>query len=71
MTEFVNDRILYVIRRVCWRNILNVQAATEDKCDGTNDSFYEELDHVFKQVPKNHTILLGDFNASIEMEHNL
>jgi hypothetical protein len=35
-----------------------------DKCDGTKDSFYEELDGVFDQFPKYHMkFLLGDFNA--------
>jgi hypothetical protein len=43
-----------------------VQAATEDKCNDTKDSFYEELDRVFGQFPKyDMNILLGDFNAKV------
>jgi hypothetical protein len=38
--------------------ILNVRAPTEDKRDDTKDSFYEELEHVFDQFPKNHIKLL-------------
>jgi hypothetical protein len=44
-----------------------VHAPTEDKCDNTKDSFYEEL--VFEQFPKYHMkILLGDFNATVGRE---
>jgi hypothetical protein len=46
-----------------------VHASTEDKCDDTNDSFYEEPEGVFNQVPKYHMkILFGDFNAKVERE---
>jgi hypothetical protein len=41
---FVSDKMSYIILRGCWCDIiLNVQAPTEDKCDDTKDSFYEEL----------------------------
>jgi hypothetical protein len=41
-----------------------VHAPTEDKCDDTKDSFYEELEGVFDQFQKYHmNILFGDFNA--------
>jgi hypothetical protein len=43
-----------------------VHAPTEDKCDDTEDSFYEELEGVFDQFPKYHMIiLLGDFKAKV------
>jgi hypothetical protein len=35
-----------------------------------NDSFYEELDHIFNKVPKYHTkILLGDFHPKAGMQY--
>jgi hypothetical protein len=46
-----------------------VHAPTEDKCDDTKDSFYEELEGVFDQFPKYHMkILLGDFNTKVGRE---
>jgi hypothetical protein len=43
-----------------------VHAPTEDKCDDTKYSFYEELEGVFDQFRKYHMkILLGDFNAKV------
>jgi exonuclease III len=47
--EFLSDRMSYLILRSYWYDIivLNVHAPTEDKCDDTRDSFYEELDHAF------------------------
>jgi exonuclease III len=49
--EFVSDRMSYMTLRGRWCDIivLNVHAPTEDKCDGTKDSFYEELEGVFDQ----------------------
>jgi hypothetical protein len=43
--EFVSDRMSYIALRGRWCDIivLNVHAPTEDKCDDTKDSFYEEL----------------------------
>jgi hypothetical protein len=64
--EFVDDRMSYMILRGRWCDIivLNVHAQTEDKCDDTKDSFYEELEGIFDQFPKYHMkILFGDFNA--------
>jgi hypothetical protein len=41
--EFVSDRMLYIILRGHWCDIvLNVHASTEDKSDDTKDCFYEE-----------------------------
>jgi hypothetical protein len=46
-----------------------VHAPTEDKCDNTKDSFYEELEHVSDQFLKYHiNILVGDFNAKMGRE---
>jgi hypothetical protein len=61
----------YIILRGRWCDIivLNVHAPTEDKCDDTKDSFYEELGGVFDQFPKYHMkILLGYFNAKVGRE---
>jgi hypothetical protein len=66
--EFISDRRSYIILRGHWCDIivLNVYAPTEDKCDDTKDSFYEELEGVFDQFTKYHVkILLGDFNAKV------
>jgi hypothetical protein len=49
--------------RWCDIIVLNVHAPTEDKCDDTKDSFYDELEGVFDQFPKYHrdayNILVG------------
>jgi hypothetical protein len=44
----------YIILRGRWCDIivLNVHAPTEDKCDDTKYSFYEELEGVFDQFPQ-------------------
>jgi exonuclease III len=54
--EFVSGRMLYIILRGRWCNIivLNVHAPTDDKIDDMNDSFYENLGSVFNKVPKYH-----------------
>jgi hypothetical protein len=69
--EFVSDRMSYIKLRGRWCDIivLNVHAQTEDKCDDTKDSFYEELEGVFDQFPKYHMkILLENFNAKVGRE---
>jgi hypothetical protein len=46
--------------------VLNVHAPSIDKTDDVNDSFYEELEHVFVKFHKYHIkILLGDFNVKV------
>jgi hypothetical protein len=41
----------------------------ERKTDDLNDSFHEELEHVFDKFPKYHMkILLGEFNAKVGRE---
>jgi len=43
-TEFVSDRMSYIVLRGRWCNIivLNVHAPNEDKSDDSKNSFYEE-----------------------------
>jgi len=55
-----------------WRNIIvvNVHVPSEEKCDESKDSFYEELEQVFDHFPKYHIkMLLGDFNAKVGREN--
>jgi hypothetical protein len=48
---------------------MNAHAPTEDKSDDVKDSFYEELQRVLNQFPKNHTkILFGYFSAKLWRE---
>ena len=70
--EFVSDRMSYIELRGRWNNIivLNVHAPSEEKSDGSKDSFYEELEQVFEHFPKyDMKILLGDFNAKMGREN--
>jgi hypothetical protein len=67
--EFVSDRVLYIILRGCWCNIivLNVHALFEDKSGNAKDNFFKKLGCVFDQFPRyNMNILLGDFNAKLD-----
>jgi hypothetical protein len=44
--------------------------STEDKIDDMKDSFFEELECVFRKFPKYHMkILLGDFTAKVGREN--
>jgi hypothetical protein len=47
--EFVSDRVLYIVLRGRWCNIiiLNVHAPSEEKSDESKDTFYEGLEQVF------------------------
>jgi hypothetical protein len=59
----------YIILRGHWCDtVLNVHAPTEDKCDDTKDSFYEEQEDVFDQFSKSHIKILLDFNAKMGRE---
>jgi hypothetical protein len=53
-TEFVSDRMSYIIRRTCRCDIivLNVHVPTEDKSNDPKDSFHEEPEHVSDQSQK-------------------
>jgi hypothetical protein len=69
--EFVSDRVLYIVLRGRWCNIivLNVHAPSEKKSDDSKDSFCEELEQVFDHIPKyNINILLGNFNVKLGTE---
>ena len=52
--EFVSNKILFIVLRARWFNIviLNVHAPSEEKSDESKDSSYEELDQVFDHFPK-------------------
>jgi hypothetical protein len=66
--QSVSDRMSYITLKGHWCDIivLSVHAPTEDKDDVIKDSFYEELEQVFNQLPRcNMKILLGDFNAKV------
>jgi len=70
--EFVSNRMLYIVLRGRWCNIifLYVHAPSEEKSDDSKDSFYEELEQVFDHFPNYHMkILLGDFNAKVGREN--
>jgi hypothetical protein len=61
----------YIGLRVHWCNIIvsNAHAPCEEKSDDSQDSFYEELEMVFRYFPKYHIkILLGNFNAELGRE---
>jgi hypothetical protein len=65
--EFVSDRMLHIILRGCWCDIivLNIHALTEDKFDNMV-SFCKELEHVYDNFHKFHMkILLGDYSAKV------
>ena len=49
--------------------VLNVHVPTEDKDDDIKDSFYEEIEWLFDQLPMYHMKILGDFNAKIGWEN--
>jgi hypothetical protein len=71
VVEFVIDRILHIILRGHWCNIIvvNVHAPCEDTSDGIKDSFHEKLGRVCDQFPRYDTkILLGDFNEKVGRE---
>ncbi|KAJ4440652.1 hypothetical protein ANN_08799 [Periplaneta americana] len=55
--------------RWCDILVINAHAPTEEKDDDIKDSFYEELEHTFDQLPRYHMkVLLGDFNAKVGEE---
>ena len=45
IVEFLTDRLSYIVLRGRWRNIIliNVHAPSEENCEESKDSFYEEL----------------------------
>ncbi|KAJ4444148.1 hypothetical protein ANN_05937 [Periplaneta americana] len=74
LPEYVWSRIdewpdKVAIGRWCDIVVINAHAPTEEKDDHIKDSFYEELEQTFDQLPRYHMkILLGDFNAKVGRE---
>ena len=68
--EFVTDRMLYIVLRSRWCNIVwYAHAPSEKNGDDSKDSFYKELEQGFDHFPNYYTkILLGDFNANLGRE---
>jgi hypothetical protein len=69
--EFVSDRMLCVILRGRWCNIivLSVHAMSEDKGDDGKEKFCRKLGRVFDHFPrKNMKNVLGHFNAKVDRE---
>ena len=61
----------YIVLRGRWNNIivLNAHAPSEEKCNVSKDSFYEELERVFDHFPKYHKkYILGDFSTKVGRE---
>jgi hypothetical protein len=70
--EFVSNRMLSIILRDCWCDIifLNIHVATDDKIDDVKYIFTEELKRVLNKYPKYYmNIFLGDFNAKVGKEN--
>ena len=51
IVEFVSDRVLYIVLRGCWFDIvvMNVHGPSEEESDDAKYSFYEKLELVFDQ----------------------
>jgi hypothetical protein len=67
-TVSVSDRLLYKIQRGRWCDIivLNLYAPVDNKSDDKEESFYEELEHVFDQFPMyNMKTVLGHFREKV------
>jgi hypothetical protein len=66
--ELISYRLLYIILRGCWCNIivLNIHSLCEVKSDDVKDSFCKKLGSVFDQFSRyDMKILLGDFSAKV------
>jgi hypothetical protein len=71
MGELITNRISQtLIYCLCSIIVLNMHATTEDKCDDTKDSFYEDLQHVFNQFLNFYINILLDFNAEVEIRYS-
>jgi hypothetical protein len=54
-TEFVGDRMSYIMLTGVWCDIvLNIHAPAEDKIEDVKSRFYKELERVFDEFPKYH-----------------
>ena len=66
--EFISDPVSCIALkgRCCDIIVLNKHAPSEDKEEDIKDSFYEEIELLFDQLPMYHMkILLNDFNAKV------
>jgi hypothetical protein len=45
-----------------------VHSPTEERSGNKKDSFYEVLQHVLEEFPKNYVTFLGDFNSRVGRE---
>ena len=56
--EFISDRVPCVTLKGRWCDIivLNAHDPSEDKDDDIKDSFYEEIEQLFDQLPMYHMI---------------
>jgi hypothetical protein len=70
--EFISDRVLYIILRGRWCNIIvpNVHVPCEDEGDDEKDSFYEDVGRIFYQFPRyDMKIISGEFNTKVGREN--
>ena len=58
--EFISDRVSCITLKGRWCDIivLNVHAPPKDKVDDIKDSFYEEIERLFDQLPMYHMKIL-------------
>jgi hypothetical protein len=58
--EFVGGGESHIVLRGRWCNIIvqNVHARSEEKCDDSKDSLYEELEQVYNHFSTYHMIIL-------------
>jgi hypothetical protein len=60
--EFISDRVSCITLKGII--VINIHTTSEDNGDDIKDSFYEEIERSFDQLPMYHMkILLGDINA--------
>jgi hypothetical protein len=66
--DFTSDRVSCITLKGRWCDIIvvNVHSPSEDKDDDIKDSFYEQIERLFDQLPVYHMkILLGEFNPKL------
>ena len=66
--EFFSGRVSCIRLKGRWCDIIvvNVRSSLKDNADDIKDSFYEEIERLFDQLPMYHmTILLDEFNAKV------
>jgi hypothetical protein len=55
LRKFFTDRMLYIVRRSRWCNIVqNAYVPSEEKTEDSKGNFYEEFEKVFYHFPKYH-----------------